>query len=371
MQTQLAIKRLTASDLTFFEWHFRNRNAGNQKAINLNANVFIDELFPNLPDIAAKSGGRIPLDLYLYGPGIGFPEQNLQRKVVKFGTYKNWRLNGEFIADSIDHPDRYHVLAPDDLAVIEFAGDARPESARIVFLTAEGSGDRKLFEILSGSVRKMAALTRASLEQAVDAAEVDETHPIHVLLASERLREAAQSGEAPLEEAVERGPRRLVTREELRQAKESAEITGEEGEALINNWLALEKMEGRINDYLWSSQQNAVSPYDFEVVTHQTIHVDVKATSGDFGRPFHISAAELRHLSSSDLPYVIYRVYRLRDGEIPLLRISDPACELGKKIIAALNFLPEGVKSDGVVIDPSALAFGKTIELTTEFDSSE
>ena len=41
MLKKLALKRLTASDLTFFEWHYRSRNAGNQKAINLNTDVFI------------------------------------------------------------------------------------------------------------------------------------------------------------------------------------------------------------------------------------------------------------------------------------------------------------------------------------------
>ena len=40
MLKKLAVKRLTASDLTFFVWHFRNQPAGNQKAINLNADVF-------------------------------------------------------------------------------------------------------------------------------------------------------------------------------------------------------------------------------------------------------------------------------------------------------------------------------------------
>jgi hypothetical protein len=92
MIRKLAIKRLTASDLTLFEWHFRNQAlGGNQKAINLNADVFIDKLYPGLPEIAAKTGGKIPLDLFIYGPGLE-PEYNLQRKIVKFGTYKNWRL---------------------------------------------------------------------------------------------------------------------------------------------------------------------------------------------------------------------------------------------------------------------------------------
>lgn len=101
MLKKLAAKRLTASDLTLFEWHYKNKNAGNQKAINLNANVFVDELFPVLPEIADRQDGRIPLDLQIYGPGHK-ELHNLQRKIIKIGSYKNWRLNGEFIHNPID-----------------------------------------------------------------------------------------------------------------------------------------------------------------------------------------------------------------------------------------------------------------------------
>ena len=68
-KTKLALKRLTASDLTLFEWQFRNRPAGNQKAINLNRNVFIDILYPALPEVAEDHDGRLPLDVTIYGPG--------------------------------------------------------------------------------------------------------------------------------------------------------------------------------------------------------------------------------------------------------------------------------------------------------------
>ena len=61
MSRKLALKRLTASDLTFFEWHFRNHNAGNQKAINLNADVFVEELFRALPEVSIETRGKIPI----------------------------------------------------------------------------------------------------------------------------------------------------------------------------------------------------------------------------------------------------------------------------------------------------------------------
>ena len=82
MISKFSIKRLTKSDLTLFEWHFRTIKAGNQKAINLNANVFIDKLFPSLPELSYSHSGRFPLDLFVYGPGLE-PELNLQRKIIK------------------------------------------------------------------------------------------------------------------------------------------------------------------------------------------------------------------------------------------------------------------------------------------------
>ena len=97
MNNKILIKRLTASDLTLFKWHFENINAGNQKAINLNRDIFIDILYPSLPIVAEEEGWRFPLDLYLFGPGL-HKEYNLQRKIIKGGTYKNWRLDGEFIS---------------------------------------------------------------------------------------------------------------------------------------------------------------------------------------------------------------------------------------------------------------------------------
>ena len=67
---RLALKHLTRSDLTLFRWHFENENAGRQKAINLNADVFIEALYPALPPLAQERDGRLPIDLYIYGPGM-------------------------------------------------------------------------------------------------------------------------------------------------------------------------------------------------------------------------------------------------------------------------------------------------------------
>ncbi|MEM0941187.1 MAG: hypothetical protein AAGI25_15585 [Bacteroidota bacterium] len=113
MSRKLALKRLTGSDLTLFEWQFRTINKGNQKSINLNANIFVEKLYPLLPQLADEKDGRIPIDLSIYGPGLNRLD-NLQRKIIKGETYKNWRLNGEFIYNRPETPDRYNILKEGD-----------------------------------------------------------------------------------------------------------------------------------------------------------------------------------------------------------------------------------------------------------------
>ena len=74
MMDKLALKRLTASDLTFFEWHFKNRNVGNQKAINLNADVFSDQLYPALENHYPGTPGQVgyrSLDCWTSSGGTG------------------------------------------------------------------------------------------------------------------------------------------------------------------------------------------------------------------------------------------------------------------------------------------------------------
>lgn len=178
MARKLALKRLTASDLTFFEWHFRNRPAGNQKAINLNADVFVDQLYPSLPEIARDRGGRIPIDFHLYGPGLNGP-YILQRKIIKFGTYKNWRLDGEFIHNPVDSPERFNPLQPGDLVILDFNGDpVYPNSIKAFFLARAVPDDAALhshFDAFLGSV-KMASISPAKVNRFIDSAAPSDVH---------------------------------------------------------------------------------------------------------------------------------------------------------------------------------------------------
>lgn len=46
--SKIAVKCLTSSDLTLFTWHFDHTVGSRQIAINLNADIFIKKLYPEL-----------------------------------------------------------------------------------------------------------------------------------------------------------------------------------------------------------------------------------------------------------------------------------------------------------------------------------
>lgn len=178
---KLAIKRLTRSDLTFFEYHFRTIGAGNQKSINLNAMPFVDILYPDLPTIAPKRGNEVTVALDIHGPGARDPYR-ISRKIVKGGTYKNWRLNGEFVAGPPEDPDRYNGLAPGDIAIMAFQGEGEPERLSMYLLSANDPGDRRLHAVLSrrmagGPRQSMVAVSPEHLLGDLDDAATDAGHP--------------------------------------------------------------------------------------------------------------------------------------------------------------------------------------------------
>ncbi|MFM8333784.1 MAG: hypothetical protein ACKN9T_19090 [Candidatus Methylumidiphilus sp.] len=67
MKHKLVLKNLKPSDLTLFEYHYR-RSKSKQKALNLDAAVFIASLYPGLPSKKDEVGNRFPLNLSIFGP---------------------------------------------------------------------------------------------------------------------------------------------------------------------------------------------------------------------------------------------------------------------------------------------------------------
>jgi hypothetical protein len=364
MLRKFAIKRLTASDLTFFEWHFRNHNVGNQKAINLNADVFIDQLYPGLPSVALTKSGRLPVDLYLYGPGLE-QELNLQRKIIKFGSYKNWRLDGEFIYDPTVSPARFHVLQPNDLVLFEFTGDVEPQTVKAFFVSKVTADDRGLFRVLNGDLgaRGMISMQYSEIETLIKQAAPDERHPVFELLLESDLEDAAKAGPQGLTRLYKRRSGRRLSKNELAQALRRIEELGQVGEEFVNAHFERLKSEARISAFQWESQDNAVSPYDFwyEEEAHKSF-LDVKATSGGFERNIHISFPELQAMRDYAEPYYIYRLYEVGERTAKL-RISREMRSIADAVLKILLGLPAGISSDGVSLSPSMLGCGPEVNL--------
>lgn len=364
VKTKLALKRLTASDLTLFEWHFRNRNAGNQKAINLNRDVFIDQLYPALPDavVEAEQEGKLPLDLTIIGPD-GKGELNLQRKIVKFGAYKNWRLNGEFIHNPSAEPQRFNELRPDDLVLIEFSGRVVPTSARMILVGTQYANDIDLHQALNKLLhgQKMITLTQDQLTKTMESAKIPPHHPVRLLAVDEVIEDAAQGGVVSMEKLWKGVARQRLSQEALQKARRNAEDVGRLGEEIVNAHLERKLTQGEILGFEWTSAENAVAPYDFKVrdAAGETLF-DVKATAGDFSRKLHISMNELRQMANGSERYDLWRLYAI-DGFEARARVATDMRNFAKSLLDALKNLPAGISPDGFTVDPGGLGFGREI----------
>jgi hypothetical protein len=362
MQRRIAVKRLTASDLTLFEWHFRNANAGNQKSINLNADIFIEHMFPSLPEVAETKNWRIPIDLSVYGPGhAGL--YNLQRKIMKGSAYKNWRLDGEYITDPHSEPDRFRVLAPGDFAVLDFAGSVVPDSLKMLLVARNLQVDRPVYDRLLSLMgdRKMIVLPLAQLQAIAEEVDDDE-HPVHQLTLYGDLEDAAKGGARGRAALGRRPIARKVGRDELKRAREAGEQVGRTGEELVFAHLIGLKANRKIEDVTWVADVNAVAPYDFLVILTdgREVALDVKSTTGEFDRPIHISSNELAEMSTRR--YDLYRVFEITENAAKL-RVAEDVGDFAPPIREQFSSLPEGVEVDSISVEPRKLQFGGTINL--------
>jgi hypothetical protein len=358
------VKRLSRSDLTFFEPQFRLQNAGNQKSINLNRDVFVDQLFPAFPEVLADAGGQLPVRLLIDGPGLGRDRIDIRRKLAKGGSYKNYRLNGEFVRNPDEETGRFNALVEGDMAVLAFDGAGAPQVIRLFVLSAAEAGDAAVRAALalSGS-RTMSAISREQLAAAVALAPPE--HPLQDLLLDPTeaadLEAAAEGDAVATERLLSKSPRRRITSEQLAAARRRAEETGFDGERLIAAWLA----EGRpdIADWTWVAARNAISPWDFELETKTgCIRVEVKSTRGEHGTPFHISMAEIA-AAAQQPRYDLYRLSELGEAG-GTLRVSEDISAFARDLIKNLDVLPGGVCADAFTIAPDLFTWSEPVTLS-------
>src|SRR2546421_1192973 len=282
MPRSLALKRLTISDLTFFTWHFRNNPDVRQKAINLNADVFVNIIYPSLPETEVARSGRIPLDLFIYGPGLE-GELNIQRKIVKTPSYKNWRLNGEMV-DDLDRPNRFSSLTQGDFVVFEFIGDIYPISAKAVFISHALPEDVPLHAEFDQIMvpRRMIALEPNDLVELIERVNPPNDHPINELILDEALEDVVLGGSTGVERLLRRRSGAKISREQLLKTKAKVDDIGRRGEECVNHYLRRLEAEGNIDKFEWVSDENAIAPYDFRIWLEDspTMLVDAKSTLG-------------------------------------------------------------------------------------------
>lgn len=364
MPERIALKRLTASDLTFFESLFRTIGAGNQKAINLNADVFIEKLYPALPGLVSTVGDVIPVTLTILGPNAA-PAHVITRAITKRDAYKNWRLNGEFIRDPEGEAGRFDILSPGDIAVLEFSGDPVPKKLTLLLLASKSPADsaaRSILDVMiAGGRRTMLGVTRAQLDGAAGAAPPG--HPLSLVASDPEfdaaLEDAAQGGVHGTV-ALQAKAAKPVSAAALASAKASAEKNGRDGEALAWTVLLKQREAGLWASVEWSSKANAVSSYDFRAIdaAGSEVRIDAKSTNGEFGRVIHMSSAELA-AAASGTRYDLWRVYGLNEDGARM-RAAENIGPVAKGVLAGLA-PPKGVTVDSVSIDPGILTWGPEI----------
>lgn len=363
MSRKLALKRLSSSDLTIFEHHFRQTTGAKQKGINLDKAVIINRFFPALQfrdDLRSDA-----LILSVYGPdGAGL--QTVTRKVLK--QQKNWRLNGEYIKAPDNTPERYDPLAKDDFALLEFTGDVEPKAARVCLIARASAKDTSLhdaFETAYGHMfsdrRGMIEVTGDELTAVIGSSHVVEDHPILDFTDADALEDAALGGIEGVAVLRRRRKARGVSKEELAKARQNATQTGRLGEELVDEWLETQRVTGRISGHVWESDVNAIAPYDFAVspMDGTLRKVDVKSTAGGFANPIHISIAELTEMAEEGCLYDIFRLYAVTD-EFARMRIARDVSTFAVAVLNSLTGLPAGVRIDGISVDPGQLTFDET-----------
>jgi hypothetical protein len=370
MSRKLALKRLTASDLSFFEFYFRAHPDVKQKAINMDSQILVEKLYPSLPEaVESQSNKRVPLDMYLFGPGLR-DAHNLQRKILK--QQKNWRLNGELVHGPVDLPDRYNQLRPGDFALFEFSGTLIPTSTKMLLVAAQEPYDAALHKSFTAAfpIGSMFALATDQLEAIVNSSQIEDGHPILDWSDESLAEDAALGGAHSALRIIRRRRGRGMSPEDIQKSKAAAERIGVLGEELLNEYFTLLTEQQTLSSHEWVSSVDAIAPFDFRIVTvaGDTRIADAKSTSGGFQNPIHLSMGEIIVAVEGSEPYDIYRLYKVTEDSATL-RIARDIGYFLRPVIESVRTLPRGVLIDSVSVDPSVLPFEPS-EISLDFSTT-
>lgn len=369
---KLALKKLKGSDLSFFKSYFSKHPQTKQKGFNLDTKLLEGEFYPGLKErLNPLPKKAVHVDLTLMGPGLS-PAYTLARK-IKIDA-KNLRLNGELVHDPDDQLGRFDVLGEDDFALFEFGGAPLPDTVSTVLIAAKHIEDAALHRhfqlMLPRKTDSMCVVTEDVLNTLIEAALPSEGHPIRDWLSADLLEGVAVGDSVAVDVINKRRAGRGMTAEALKSAKASAERTGELGEELLDAFLAEDGLPD-LDSHTWTSQENAISPFDFllRMKDGGIRHVDAKSTAAKFETPLYLSTAEIRHALSSDVPYDIFRLYEVNESGANL-RIARDIKKSLSSLQRALAELPKGVRVDSLAFEPKFFDFDEKI-LRIDVDRSD
>lgn len=372
---QFAAKRLRRSDLTLFDVQYRRQNAGNQKAINLNRDVFIDLLFPFAPT-ATPGTTRFPCEVRVYGPrAIAEPRTVMRKVLAAAGTQKNWRLNGETILADPDaeNPDRFDNIEEGDIAVFAFEGTVVPHTVSLLLLSQSEAVDTALFREFDRLIggRRMIALRVEQLVPMLDL--IEPTHPLREMFdpAFDIVAEEAAVGSPSALSLLRRRGVVRNTREALARALENFERIGRDGEGLVNEYLLQQIVAGRCTSAIWEAESNATHPFDFSAVFPSgNICIEVKSTSGDHERDVFVSQSEIEYAAAHS-NVELWRISELSGGE-GYLRRSSNFHALAVRLAELSGKGGNGIWPTGWSMPASALApWSDPVHLTANSDDED
>ncbi len=370
MTRKLALKRLKASDLSFFQAYLNQFPQTKQNGFNLDQRVFEKILFPALAaEIDATPDRRALVVLTLFGPGGAAPCQ-LAREVLK--AQKNWRLNGEAIHNPRDDPTRFDSVAPEDIAIMEFSGSGMPTAIKVVLLSATHPADASTHAAFAEAFpgQSMSVITEVEIERVIGLAKTPVNHPIHDWLDQDLLEDIGHGDPLATERLLRKRQGRGLTAAELSKAKANAERVGRDGEAFLAHYFET-SFGAELASFDWVADVNAVSPFDFKLTLKSSSirHVDAKSTGGAFGNPLYLSMNEMRHALTSGIPYDLYRLYKVNDSGASLRIATNIAGKL-EPIASCLTDLPTGVKVDSLSFNPDYFDFGAE-EIAIQYTDDE
>ncbi len=369
MSMKIALKRLSASDCTFFEGPFRRSNVGNQKGINLNADVLVERLYPSLPSIAAATGDQVPLRVNIYGPG-GKPQETITRKIIKTATYKNWRLNGETVRGPISDHTRYDGVTARDIAVMVFHDDrGAPHTIDLILVSQSDASDSAIIGKLTRLFDKktMVEATAEQLALVVTESAAPANHPIRLAafdpVFQAELEDAVSGGLAGTNKILHHKSRvSKITASEVATIMADLQLTGQDGEAILNGWFQERVAAGQLHSAKWTSADNAFAPYDFLVKDNPNSDhkIDAKTTKGPFTNTIHISMAELTD-AAGEVPYRINRLYEINEDGAKMTS-SHNINEFARNLVKTLkDHMPPGVVADSFSVSVDALTWNDEV----------